>query len=252
MAEAAWPRPAREALGAVLGLLAGVARRREGRVGPGGRESRAAAAESDMWTAERVTGILFHGVLAALVLLGARDVFFQYEENQCSMTYMFDYPEYLVSGWADGRRHLLQGVPFCFPSAEFSLRGWLRPNPPSWAGDRRPAFSQGVPEKLGRDPMKAARSPQPPVHHPGLGDSSSGGRAPLPCALNPRSGTVPFQPLPLRVGWLHLIAPAPVCLMMGVGLPSDSVWDSPGVQAPISGALEQRFSKCGLGPPKPF
>ncbi|KAL7991541.1 hypothetical protein Chor_015797 [Crotalus horridus] len=48
-----------------------------------------------MWTAERVTGILFHGVLAALVLLGARDVFFQYEENQCSMTYMFDYPEYL-------------------------------------------------------------------------------------------------------------------------------------------------------------
>ncbi|ETE61005.1 GPI inositol-deacylase, partial [Ophiophagus hannah] len=48
-----------------------------------------------MWTAGRVTGILFHGVLAALVLLGARDVFFQYEENRCSMTYMFDYPEYL-------------------------------------------------------------------------------------------------------------------------------------------------------------
>ncbi|XP_058044157.1 GPI inositol-deacylase isoform X1 [Ahaetulla prasina] len=48
-----------------------------------------------MWTAGRVTGILFHGVLAALVLLGARDVFFQYEENRCSMTYMYDYPEYL-------------------------------------------------------------------------------------------------------------------------------------------------------------
>ncbi|KAM3855226.1 GPI inositol-deacylase [Vipera latastei] len=48
-----------------------------------------------MWTTERVTGILFHGVLTALVLLGAQDVFFQYEENQCSMTYMFDYPEYL-------------------------------------------------------------------------------------------------------------------------------------------------------------
>ncbi|XP_026552653.1 GPI inositol-deacylase [Pseudonaja textilis] len=47
-----------------------------------------------MWTAGKVTGILFHGVLAALVLLGARDVFFQYEENRCSMTYMFDYPEY--------------------------------------------------------------------------------------------------------------------------------------------------------------
>ncbi|XP_026523757.1 GPI inositol-deacylase [Notechis scutatus] len=47
-----------------------------------------------MWTAGKVTEILFHGVLAALVLLGARDVFFQYEENRCSMTYMFDYPEY--------------------------------------------------------------------------------------------------------------------------------------------------------------
>uniref|UniRef100_A0A8C6XAH8 GPI inositol-deacylase n=1 Tax=Naja naja TaxID=35670 RepID=A0A8C6XAH8_NAJNA len=29
------------------------------------------------------------------LLLGARDVLFQYEENRCSMTYMFDYPEYL-------------------------------------------------------------------------------------------------------------------------------------------------------------
>lgn len=144
MAEAAWPRPAREALGAVLGLLAGVARRQEGRVGPGGKESRAAAAESDMWTAERVTGILFHGVLAALVLLGAQDVFFQYEENQCSMTYMFDYPEYLVSGWADRRRrHLLQGVPFCFPSAEFSLRAWLRPSPPFLGGRSQTCFLSG-------------------------------------------------------------------------------------------------------------
>ncbi|KAJ7345499.1 hypothetical protein JRQ81_001449 [Phrynocephalus forsythii] len=37
----------------------------------------------------------FFGALAALVLLGARDVFFHYEENRCSMTYMFEYPEYL-------------------------------------------------------------------------------------------------------------------------------------------------------------
>ncbi|XP_064014805.1 GPI inositol-deacylase isoform X2 [Pogoniulus pusillus] len=38
---------------------------------------------------------LFYGVLAALVLLGVRDVLFVYEENRCSMTYMYEYPEYL-------------------------------------------------------------------------------------------------------------------------------------------------------------
>lgn len=40
---------------------------------------------------------VFYGALAALVLLGVRDVLFLYEENRCSMTYMFEYPEYLVS-----------------------------------------------------------------------------------------------------------------------------------------------------------
>ncbi|NWZ29223.1 PGAP1 deacylase, partial [Asarcornis scutulata] len=38
---------------------------------------------------------LFYGALAALALLGVRDVLFLYEENRCSMTYMFEYPEYL-------------------------------------------------------------------------------------------------------------------------------------------------------------
>ncbi|XP_056204456.1 GPI inositol-deacylase isoform X2 [Falco biarmicus] len=38
---------------------------------------------------------LFCGALAALVLLGVRDVLFLYEENRCSMTYMYEYPEYL-------------------------------------------------------------------------------------------------------------------------------------------------------------
>uniref|UniRef100_A0A8C3Q6B2 GPI inositol-deacylase n=1 Tax=Geospiza parvula TaxID=87175 RepID=A0A8C3Q6B2_GEOPR len=37
---------------------------------------------------------LFYGALAALVLLGVRDVMFLYEENRCSMTYMYEYPEY--------------------------------------------------------------------------------------------------------------------------------------------------------------
>ncbi|XP_054827622.1 GPI inositol-deacylase isoform X2 [Eublepharis macularius] len=38
---------------------------------------------------------VLYGALAALVLLGVRDVLFLYEENRCSMTYMFEYPEYL-------------------------------------------------------------------------------------------------------------------------------------------------------------
>ncbi|XP_068804368.1 GPI inositol-deacylase isoform X2 [Struthio camelus] len=38
---------------------------------------------------------LFYAALAALVLLGVRDVLFLYEENRCSMTYMYEYPEYL-------------------------------------------------------------------------------------------------------------------------------------------------------------
>uniref|UniRef100_A0A8C3P669 GPI inositol-deacylase n=1 Tax=Cyanoderma ruficeps TaxID=181631 RepID=A0A8C3P669_9PASS len=38
---------------------------------------------------------LFYGALAALVLLGVQDVMFLYEDNRCSMTYMYEYPEYL-------------------------------------------------------------------------------------------------------------------------------------------------------------
>ncbi|XP_053926434.1 GPI inositol-deacylase isoform X1 [Cuculus canorus] len=38
---------------------------------------------------------LLYGALAALVLLGVRDVLFLYEENRCGMTYMYEYPEYL-------------------------------------------------------------------------------------------------------------------------------------------------------------
>ena len=49
-----------------------------------------------------VASVLF-GALAALVLLGVRDVLFVYEENRCSMTYMYEYPEYLVSGGCAGR-----------------------------------------------------------------------------------------------------------------------------------------------------
>ncbi|XP_014809884.1 PREDICTED: GPI inositol-deacylase isoform X1 [Calidris pugnax] len=42
-----------------------------------------------------VAAAVFYGALAALVLVGVRDVLFLYEENRCSMTYMYEYPEYL-------------------------------------------------------------------------------------------------------------------------------------------------------------
>ncbi|XP_032879615.1 GPI inositol-deacylase isoform X1 [Amblyraja radiata] len=42
----------------------------------------------------RLSGIL-QGILLAFVGLGVWDVLFVYEENKCSMTYMFEYPEYL-------------------------------------------------------------------------------------------------------------------------------------------------------------
>ncbi|KAM8806886.1 GPI inositol-deacylase [Eudromia elegans] len=50
-----------------------------------GRAGRALPAAAALWCA----------AVAALVLLGVRDVLFLYEENRCSMTYMFEYPEYL-------------------------------------------------------------------------------------------------------------------------------------------------------------
>ncbi|MEE6490649.1 hypothetical protein FKM82_015928 [Ascaphus truei] len=37
---------------------------------------------------------VFNGIILLLVALGVRDVFFVYESNRCSMTYMFEYPEY--------------------------------------------------------------------------------------------------------------------------------------------------------------
>ncbi|XP_048389992.1 GPI inositol-deacylase isoform X2 [Stegostoma tigrinum] len=47
--------------------------------------------------AERLSWLLavFQGFALALVGLGVWDVLFVYEENRCSMTYMFEYPEYI-------------------------------------------------------------------------------------------------------------------------------------------------------------
>ncbi|KAM3917086.1 GPI inositol-deacylase [Leptodactylus fuscus] len=42
----------------------------------------------------KLLSAVFNGLLVLLVALGVLDVFFRYEDNRCSMTYMFEYPEY--------------------------------------------------------------------------------------------------------------------------------------------------------------
>uniref|UniRef100_A0A8C4XQC1 GPI inositol-deacylase n=1 Tax=Falco tinnunculus TaxID=100819 RepID=A0A8C4XQC1_FALTI len=63
--------------------------------GSGGRAAPRCAALRTWARRGAMVAALFCGALAALVLLGVRDVLFLYEENRCSMTYMYEYPEYL-------------------------------------------------------------------------------------------------------------------------------------------------------------
>ncbi|XP_055667769.1 GPI inositol-deacylase isoform X2 [Falco peregrinus] len=63
--------------------------------GSGGRAAPRCAALRTWARRGAMVAALFYGALAALVLLGVRDVLFLYEENRCSMTYMYEYPEYL-------------------------------------------------------------------------------------------------------------------------------------------------------------
>ncbi|XP_061464142.1 GPI inositol-deacylase isoform X2 [Rhineura floridana] len=89
-----------------------------------------------MWPAGKVPGgspAVFYGVLAALVLLGVRDVLFQYEENRCSMTYMFEYPEYL-------KIKLPRKIARRFPAYELYLYG-----EGSYAEQNRNLLLTGIP-----------------------------------------------------------------------------------------------------------
>lgn len=40
--------------------------------------------------------LAFYAFMVVLATLGVWDVFFDFEENKCSMSYMFEYPEYQV------------------------------------------------------------------------------------------------------------------------------------------------------------
>jgi len=45
----------------------------------------------------RLAVYAFYGFALGVLLVGLRELLFSFEENRCSMTYMFEYPEYRVS-----------------------------------------------------------------------------------------------------------------------------------------------------------
>lgn len=45
----------------------------------------------------RVATVAFYGCALGLLAMGLREMFSGFEENRCTMTYMFEYPEYRVS-----------------------------------------------------------------------------------------------------------------------------------------------------------
>ena len=49
----------------------------------------------------KLAAAAFYGVSVGLLALGLRELLSGFEENRCSMTYMFEYPEYRVSSRAN-------------------------------------------------------------------------------------------------------------------------------------------------------
>lgn len=45
----------------------------------------------------KLAAVAFYGLAAGLLAVGLRELLTGFEENRCSMTYMFEYPEYRVS-----------------------------------------------------------------------------------------------------------------------------------------------------------
>lgn len=71
--------------------------------------------------------LAFYVFMVFLATLGLWDVFFGFEENKCSMSYMFEYPEYQVRFCALLSRALQDSGPWClFPSVGSSCLGSLR------------------------------------------------------------------------------------------------------------------------------
>lgn len=56
--------------------------------------------QSQTWTMKLAT-VAFYGFALGLLAVGLRELLTGFEENRCSMTYMFEYPEYRVSSQAN-------------------------------------------------------------------------------------------------------------------------------------------------------
>ena len=54
----------------------------------------------------RVVAVAFYACALGLLAMGLRELLSGFEENRCSMTYMFEYPDYRVSiGYVETRFH---------------------------------------------------------------------------------------------------------------------------------------------------
>lgn len=49
----------------------------------------------------KLAAVAFYVFAAGLLAVGLRELLTGFEENRCSMTYMFEYPEYRVSSAAN-------------------------------------------------------------------------------------------------------------------------------------------------------
>lgn len=49
----------------------------------------------------KLAAVAFYGLAVGLLAVGLRELLTGFEENRCSMTYMFEYPEYRVSDRAN-------------------------------------------------------------------------------------------------------------------------------------------------------
>lgn len=93
--------------------------------------------------------LAFYVFMVFLATLGLWDVFFGFEENKCSMSYMFEYPEYQV--WPSLT---------CAPAPPGLLSGSAGKSEPSWQLKPSPASCWAVRPSL-REPSSPTQTPEP-------------------------------------------------------------------------------------------
>lgn len=67
----------------------------------------------------KLATVAFYGLALGLLAVGLRELLTGFEENRCSMTYMFEYPEYRVSCSANYWLHRDMTHPLAFRASCF-------------------------------------------------------------------------------------------------------------------------------------